>query len=98
MKKVVVATLVACVTSLFADGAAIYKSKCASCHGQKGEMKALGKSAPLKGLKAADVEKSLKGYKAGTLNKNGMGGVMKGQAAGLSDANIKDLAKFIETL
>jgi hypothetical protein len=37
------------------------------------EKVALGKSAVVKGQSAAAIEKSLKEYKAGTLNKNGMG-------------------------
>ncbi len=98
MKKVVL-TLVAlgAMSFLAADGAALFK-KCAGCHGAKGEKKALGKSAVIAGLDAAKIEEDLKGYKAGTLNQHGMGGLMKGQVASYSDADIKAVAEYIHGL
>jgi len=80
-----------------ANGAALY-AKCAGCHGTKGEKKALGKSEVIGGWDAAKVEEALKGYKAGTRNVHGMGGVMKGQVASMSDADIKALADYISKL
>ena len=73
-------------------------AKCAGCHGQKAEKKALGKSDAIGGWDAAKVETALKGYKAGTRNVHGMGGVMKGQVAAFSDADIKAVAAYISTL
>ncbi len=98
MKKVVL-TLVAlgAMSFLAADGAALFK-KCAGCHGAKAEKKALGKSAVIAGLDAAKIEEDLKGYKAGTLNQHGMGGLMKGQVASYSDADIKAVAEYIHGL
>jgi len=98
MKKVVL-TLVAlgAMSFLAADGAALFK-KCAGCHGAKAEKKALGKSAVIAGLDTATIEEDLKGYKAGTLNKHGMGGLMKGQVASYSDADIKAVAEYIHGL
>ncbi len=75
-----------------ADGAALYK-KCAACHGAHGEKKALGKSAVIKGI---DTLADLKGYKAGTTNKAGMGALMKGQVASYSDADLEAVATFIQ--
>ncbi|HHH20658.1 MAG TPA: cytochrome c, partial [Nitratifractor sp.] len=40
----------------------------------------------------------LKGYKAGTRNVHGMGGVMKGQVAAMSDEDIKALSAYVATL
>ena len=98
MKKAVLALMFAGAASLMmADGAALFK-KCAGCHGAHGEKKALGKSAVIGGMDVATLEKDLKGYKAGTLNKHGMGMLMKGQVAGLSDAQIKELAEYIHGL
>jgi len=99
MKKVTLALMLAGATSLAmaADGAALYK-KCASCHGAKAEKKALGKSAVIAGKDVAALEKDLKEYKAGSLNRNGMGMLMKGQVASLSDADIKALAEYIHGL
>jgi cytochrome c553 len=98
MKKFAITMLLAGFTSLMAaDGAALY-AKCASCHGQKGEMKAMGKSAVITGQDAAKTVEQLNGYKAGTLNLQGMGAVMKGQVVALSDADIKALADYIAAM
>ena len=98
MKKVTLALMLAGAASLvMADGAALFK-KCAGCHGAKGEKKALGKSAVIAGMDVATLEKDLKEYQAGTLNKHGMGMLMKSQVAGLSDAQIKELAEYIHGL
>jgi cytochrome c553 len=99
MKKIALAMLLAGTTTLVmaADGKALF-AKCAGCHGQNGEKAALGKSAVIKGTDAAAIEKDLKGYKAGTLNKHGMGALMKGQVASLSDEDIKAIAEYISSL
>ncbi|WP_201353755.1 c-type cytochrome [Hydrogenimonas urashimensis] len=98
MKKVTLALMLAGAASLvMADGAALFK-KCAGCHGAKGEKKALGKSAVIGGMDAATLESDIKGYQAGTLNKHGMGMLMKGQVAGLNEAQIKELAAYIHGL
>jgi len=97
MKKIALTMIFAGATLMAADGAALY-AKCAGCHGADGKTKALGKSAPIAGVDAATIVEDLKGYKAGTLNKHGMGGVMKGQAAALSDDDMKALADHISKL
>ena len=99
MKKATIALMLAGATSLVmaADGATLYK-KCAGCHGAKAEKKALGKSAAIANMDVAAIEKDLKEYRAGTLNKNGMGMLMKGQVSSLSDADIKALAEYIHGL
>jgi cytochrome c553 len=97
MKKIALTMIFAGATLMAADGAALY-AKCAGCHGADGKTKALGKSAPIAGLPADTIVKDLEGYKAGTLNKHGMGGVMKGQVAALSEADMKALAEYISKL
>ncbi len=82
---------------LVAKGKTAY-SKCVSCHGDQGQNKALGKSEVIKGWDAAKVEEALKGYKAGTRNIHGMGGLMKTQVANLSDEDIKAIAAYISSL
>ncbi len=86
--------VVGSLTVAMADGAALYK-KCSACHGASGEKKALGKSAVIKGWEAQKTVAALKGYKAGTYG-GPMKGLMKGQVAALDDAQIEDIAKFLE--
>ncbi len=77
-----------------ADGGALYQ-KCAACHGAKGEKPALGKSEVIAGWSSDKTLDALKGYKAGTRNTKGMGALMKGQVAALSDADMKTLGDYI---
>ncbi|MDD5159287.1 MAG: c-type cytochrome [Sulfuricurvum sp.] len=77
-----------------ADGAAMFQ-KCAACHGAKGEKAALGKSEVIAGWSSAKTLDALKGYKAGTRNTKGMGAIMKGQTATLSDGDMKSLADYV---
>jgi len=79
------------------DGKAIY-AKCAGCHGADGKTQAMGKATPIAGQAAADLEKKLHEYKAGTRNAVGMGMLMKGQVAALSDADIKAVAAYMSGL
>ena len=95
MKKVVIATLLtAGALSLMAANGKALTAKCAGCHGAHFEKKALGVSKVVKNLKADEIEKALKGYKAGTFG-GSMKGIMKGQVAGMSDADIATIAKYI---
>ncbi|MFT7860598.1 MAG: c-type cytochrome, partial [Sulfurimonas sp.] len=72
-------------------------AKCSACHGVNGEKPALGKSKVIQGWKAEKTLAALKGYKEGTYG-GAMKGVMKGQVANLSEADMKALAKHIEGL
>lgn len=97
ISKTILASLaIFATTSLFANGADLYK-KCMGCHGVDGGKKALGKSQL---IKAWDKDKTiavLKGYKDGSYG-GAMKGVMKGQVARLSDADIEALAIHISKL
>lgn len=87
----------AATTATEVNGGAVYAQKCASCHGQKGEKSALGKSQVIAGWDSAKAKEALQGYKAGTYGKE-MKAMMQAQAKGLSDAQIDALAKHISTL
>ena len=89
MKKIILGTLIAAASLMAANYAA-----CAGCHGQKGEKKALGKSEVITGWAADKTVAALKGYKDGSYG-GAMKGVMKGQVARLSDADIQALADQI---
>jgi cytochrome c-type protein NapB len=69
---------------------------CAGCHGQHFEKKAMGVSKVVKDMSKADILVALKGYKAGTYG-GSMKGIMKGQVANLSDADIKAIADIIKS-
>lgn len=99
MKKIAIMALALATSSiLMADGAATYNSKCASCHGANGKTPAMGKSAVIAGQSSAALLKKLKGYKAGTLNTNGMGAVMKGTVASLDDKALSEVATHISKM
>ena len=97
MKKFAIAMILAESTLLMSDGAAAY-AKCVGCHGANGEKAALVKSAVITGQDAAKTVEQLNGYKAGTLNVHGMGGLMKGQVASMDDATIKAVADHIAAM
>jgi len=89
MKKIVLGTMIAAASLMAASFA-----PCAGCHGAKAEKPALGKSQVIAGWPAEKTIAALKGYKDGSYG-GAMKGVMKGQVARLSDADIEDLAKQI---
>jgi len=92
MKKIILGTLIVSASMLTLN-AANYAA-CAGCHGQKGEKKALGKSAKIGGWAVDKTVAAMKGYKDGSYG-GPMKGVMKGQASRLSDADIQALAEQI---
>ncbi len=83
------------ITSILAaaDGAALYK-KCASCHGNTGEKRALNKSKVINEMSKEELVAALKGYKDGTYG-GPMKALMKGQVASYDDAQIEAVSEFI---
>ncbi len=92
MKKVIITTLVLAATATIASADAY--AKCVSCHGAAGEKVALNKSKVIKDMTKAEISAALKGYKDGSYG-GPMKGVMKGQVASLSDADIQAIAEKI---
>jgi len=92
MKKLVLTTVFAAACAMTVSAASF--ASCAGCHGAQGEKAALGKSKVIKGWDEAQTIAALKGYKDGSYG-GAMAGVMKGQVARLSDADIAALAKQI---
>lgn len=96
MKKFLAIAMIAAVSTLMAaDGEAIFKAKCVSCHGAKAEKPALNKSQVIAGWDEAKIVAALTGYK------NGQGGPMKGVmkpiASALSDDDMKAVAKTVSS-
>ncbi|WP_428026990.1 c-type cytochrome [Arcobacter sp.] len=79
------------------DNAKALFIKCAGCHGQNGEIHALGKSQKINEWDEAKIENALLGYKNDTYGGN-MKGVMKGQVMHLNEADIKALSKYISKM
>ncbi len=89
MKKILLLTsILACAA--FANPYA----KCIGCHGANGEKVALGKSKVIKDMTKADFIAAMKGYKDGSYG-GPMKGLMKGQVAPLTDAQIEEIANKI---
>ncbi len=91
MKKVIAFIAILGLSSVLSADA---YTKCAGCHGQKGEKKALGKSKVINTMAKADIIAAMKGYKDGTYG-GPMKGLMKGQVASLSDADMTAIAEKI---
>ena len=93
-KFAVAATLLLMVLSTWGwtqdDGAATYKAKCASCHGAAGEGK--GKTPALKGVDADTIVQQV------TKGKPDSKAPHKKPMSGVSEAQAKALAEFIQTL
>jgi cytochrome c553 len=79
-----------------ADGAVIFK-KCASCHGQKAEKSALGKSQIIAGWDTAKLNEALLGYKNGSYG-GAMKALMQSQVRNLGDQEIKAVTEYISSL
>ncbi|MBA1432120.1 MAG: cytochrome C [Epsilonproteobacteria bacterium] len=93
MKKIVIASI-ATLALVTAASAAVNGKACAACHGADWSKKAMGKSKVVSEMTHADIAAALKGYKAGTYG-GPMKGVMKGQVARYSDADLEAFAQTI---
>lgn len=84
-------------TSALADGAAVYKAKCASCHGADGAgQTAMGKKMNLRDLGSAEVQKQTDAeLYAWTADGKGKMPAYKGK---VSETDIKTLVTFMRTL
>jgi len=90
IKKLLIGSIVASSAIYAASVAA-----CTGCHGANFEKKALGTSKIVKDLSKEDIVKALKGYKDGSYG-GAQKGVMKGQVAALSDADMAAIADIIK--
>ena len=93
----ILATMLAPLAAFAADGAAVYKAKCASCHGADGKGEtSIGKSMKLKSLAAADVQKTSDADLTKVISDGK--GKMPAYKAKLSADEIKALVAFIRSL
>jgi len=90
LKVIALGSLIA-TSALYSAGTA----GCIGCHGASFEKKAMGKSKVVKDMNKEDIIKALKGYKDGSYG-GAMKGIMKGQVASLSDADMEAIASGIK--
>jgi cytochrome c len=84
-------------TAAAKDGVTLFKS-CVACHGVKADKPGMNKGRPPATLSKDEIITALKGYKAGTNNAYGSGGLMKGNMAPFSEKDIETVAAHIKTL
>jgi len=92
MKKIVMSIVALTATTALMAG--VNAGACQGCHGSDWSKKALGKSLVVSEMSHADIATALKGYKAGTFG-GPMKGLMKGQVAKYSDADLEAFAQTI---
>ena len=93
MKKVISSIAVVTLLGISAHATQLY-TKCAACHGEKGEKVSLGKSLVIKDMSKEAFVSAMKGYKDGSYGKE-QKALMKPQVATLNDAQIEEIANFI---
>lgn len=98
IKSLVLVGCMALASSAFgADGAAVYKAKCAMCHGADGSASSgMGKSMGLKPLGSPEVQK-MSDADMTALVANGKG-KMPASKGKLTDDEISAVVKYVHTL
>ena len=93
----ILAVILAPVSMFAADGAAVYKAKCATCHGANGAGDTtMGKNLKLRALGSADVQKTSDADLTKVIADGK--GKMPGYKSKLSGDEIKALVTFIRSL
>lgn len=92
MKKIVLSIVALTATTALMAG--VNAGACQGCHGADWTKPALGKSKNVAEMTHADIAASLKGYKDGSYG-GPMKGLMKGQVAKYSDAELEEFAQTI---
>lgn len=93
----IIAMMLAPLSAFAADGAAVYKAKCATCHGPDGKGETgMGKAMKLKSLGSADVQKTSDADLTKVIADGK--GKMPAYKGKVSDDEIKALVAFIRTL
>lgn len=93
MKKVISSIAVVTLLGVSAYATQLY-SKCAACHGEKGEKVSLEKSLVIKDMSKEAFVSAIKGYKDGSYGRE-MKAMMKPQVLSLTDAQIEEIAAYI---
>ncbi len=92
MKKILLTIIT--TLALFGSSEELYKN-CIGCHGEKGEISAMGKSKIIAGQEVNQTIRELTAYKDGELNQYGLGNIMLLQLKSLSEEEIEEVATYI---
>jgi len=93
MKKIIL-TIAALGVSANLLATPVNGASCTGCHGADWSKKALGKSLPVSEMTHDEIAGALKGYKDGSYG-GAMKGLMKGQVAKYSDAELESFSLTI---
>lgn len=106
MKKIILYTLSAfsSVSLMAVDGAALYKKRCAKCHGEKAQKSPLKNVAPIAGMNTTILARITRSYRdqdsrygtAHTMHRENQ--LMKEATSSLSDQQIGAISKHINGL
>ena len=75
----------------------LYRNKCQTCHGAKGEVSAYNKARPLKDLSVEDMQESIKNYKVGKVDSM-TANVMTPYASFIDYKEIKGIHAYLKEL
>jgi mono/diheme cytochrome c family protein len=79
-------------------GESLYVSKCAICHGEKGELKAKGVSKPINSLDHNEFQAAIKDYNVGNNKDAGMAIVMRPYANMMDYNDIKNVYTYLKSV
>lgn len=97
MKKLLSIFLILSLSSsVFAKDVKELYEKCSTCHGDKGEEKAFGKSKEINKLTKKEIIEALEAYKEGTKDEHGLGRIMESQVYSLTKIDIENIAEYIQ--
>ena len=93
--KTLTLTLAALALVATTASAEVNLKSCTGCHGIDFSKAALGKSKIVSDMSKEDIVTAMVGYKNGTYNSAGMGGLMKGQVMKYTDVELEEIASSI---
>ncbi|QKF80926.1 c-type cytochrome [Halarcobacter ebronensis] len=79
------------------SGEKLFKNKCVTCHGEKGELKAKGVSRPINSLNLDDFTLSIRDYNLGTYDR-GLAMVMRPYALSMDSNDIKNVYVYLKSI
>lgn len=79
-------------------GEALYTSKCVTCHGEKGELKAKGVSKPLNTLDHTEFQTAIRDYTIGNRNNSVTSIIMKPYATSMDYQDIKNVYTYLKSI